>query len=297
MRLSLALTGISLVALAVPVAAQNFNVDFGNLSDAPAASYGAAGQTGYWNAIGVPSGRIPLRDLDGVLTTVDIRGVGGTQILEFDNPGTSGDDDALVDDMLIGFSDPLDVCLWIDNLENGLYEVTSYALTPDDGGLLSRVRVDFAHEGPIYIGGDWPGAHENGVTYTRHYVEITNNEIAFHAGELGASVQAGLNGVQVRLLSPAATPGSDLGSLIPRIDAVRPNPASGLQTVLFSLPQVMAAVRLEIVDPAGRRVWSRELHDLDAGLTSVDWRRCCCCCCWVTWFGEGGGAARRPRRR
>jgi len=274
MRLSLTLVGSFALALVASVSlAQNFNVDFGASGDAPSSTYGAAGQVGSWNDVNLlePGVRVQLRGLDGVLTNVDIRGVGGTQILHFDNPATAGDDDALIDDMLIGFNDPLDVCLWIDHLENGFYEVTNYALTPDDPDLLSRVRVDYANEGPIFIGGAWDGAHRDGISYTRHYVEVTDNEIAFHAGEFGAVVQSGLNGVQVRLLTPSSTSTPGLEPTGPRIDSVLPNPGMTDQTIQFSLPQPMSNLRLDVVDATGRTVWSQVLRDLVAGSHAVVW--------------------------
>lgn len=251
---------------------QDFNVDFGTFGDAPGSSYGGAGQVGYWNDIGVlTTSHIPLRGLNGQLTPVSIYGIGGTQMLSFDHPMSTGNDDALIDDMLIGFNSPVDVCVWIQNLENGYYEVTNYALTPNDDELLSRVRVDFANEGPIYVGGEWTGAHVDGVSFTRHHVYVTENEIAFHSGEWGGEVQSGLNGVQIRLLSPASTPLPSRESFGLRIDSIVPNPGIGSQTIQFSLTQPSEHLRLEVLDPAGRMICARVFGYHEAGPHAWEW--------------------------
>jgi hypothetical protein len=273
MRTNFAFLGsIALCLAASEAPAQSLNIDFGVLGDAPGAAYGAAGQAGYWNDIGVlTTARIPLRGLDGQLTAVVIYGIGGTQMLTHDHPLSTGDDDALVDDMLIGFNDPVDVCVWIQNLQDGYYEVTNYALTPNDDDLLSRVRVDFANEGPRFVGGAWTGAHAEGVSYTRHHIYVTDGEIAFHSGEWAAEVQSGLNGVQIRLLSPASAPLGDPESLGMRIDTVLPNPATASQTIRFSLAHAVGDLSLEIFDPAGRTVCRRRLGDREAGVHVWEW--------------------------
>lgn len=273
MRTTLAVLGsISLCLVASESPAQDFNIDFGVIGDPPSAAYGAVGQAGHWNDIGVlTTTRIPLRGLDGQLTPVVIYGIGGTQMLNFDHPLSTGEDDALIDDMLIGFNDPVDVCVWIQNLQDGYYEVTNYALTPNDDDLLSRVRVDFANEGPRFVGGAWTGAHAEGVTYTRHHIHVTDGEIAFHSGEWAAGVQSGLNGVQIRLLSPASAPLGDPESLGMRIDSVIPNPATARQSIRFSLAHAVDGLSLEIFDPAGRTVFRRPLGDRGAGAHVWEW--------------------------
>ena len=229
MRTNFAFLGsIALCLAASEAPAQSLNIDFGVLGDAPGAAYGAAGQAGYWNDIGVlTTARIPLRGLDGQLTAVVIYGIGGTQMLTHDHPLSTGDDDALVDDMLIGFNDPVDVCVWIQNLQDG--------------------------------------------SYTRHHIYVTDGEIAFHSGEWAAEVQSGLNGVQIRLLSPASAPLGDPESLGMRIDTVLPNPATASQTIRFSLAHAVGDLSLEIFDPAGRTVCRRRLGDREAGVHVWEW--------------------------
>jgi hypothetical protein len=251
--------------------AQSFNIDFGSPGTAPQATYGAAGLAGTWNVVGaLPAGqRQSLVDLTGAASAARIYQIGGAQILDTDAPGTTGDDAALLDDMFIGFNNPVDVCIWIENLANGDYEVLIYAMTPGDPNLLSRVRVDDGTPGPTMVGGAWPGSHQAGVTYGSFTVSITNGVIGLHSGLPSAQIQSGINGIQVRALSGAAV--GDAGA--PAAGAqvwVIPNPASGPQTFVISNAR-QAARELAIVDPAGRIVWRSALPIAASGRQSLVW--------------------------
>src|SRR5690606_9458097 len=123
----------------------------------------------------------PLVDIEGRPLGVTLNNVEGTELLVADDPATEGNDGLLMDDMLIGFNNPLDVCIWFKNLPTGPYEVLIYAMTPLAPELLSRTRVDFAAQGPVWIGGAWPGGHELGVSYSRHTVTVVNNQIGLHS--------------------------------------------------------------------------------------------------------------------
>jgi hypothetical protein len=262
--------------------AQSFNIDFGNPGTAPAASYGAAGLPGVWNVVGAlpPGQRQNLVDLAGTPGPANVYQVGGAQILNADAPGTTGDDQALIDDMFIGFNNPLDVCIWIENLTNGDYQVLIYAMTPGDPSLMSRVRVDDGTPGPTLVGGAWPGSHVPGVTYASFTVPITNGVIGLHSGLIQAVIQSGINGIQVRPLAGAAV--GDAGS--PRLEVeilVSPNPASSLQQIALT-GLGPAASELEIVDPAGRIVWRAVVPATHGGRQEL------------TWDGRGIGGRRVP---
>ncbi len=181
---------------------QSYNIVFGQPLSLPSADYAAAGLPGAWNVVGVPivGEHYPLQNLAGEFTGVTLNNIGGTQLLVADDPATAGDDELLMDEMLIGFNDPVDVCIWINNLPSGPYEVLIYAMTPNTPSLLSRTRVDFADQGPVWIGGAWPGRHEEGVTYSRHTVTVSDGRIGLHSGLFSANVQSGINGIQVRRL-------------------------------------------------------------------------------------------------
>src|SRR5262245_37773008 len=113
------------------VEAQSFNIDFGTPGTAPAATYGAAGLPGTWNVVGaLNAGQSQnLVDLAGAASAARIYQIGGVQILDNDVPGTTGDDASLMDDMFIGFNNPVDVCIWVENLVPGDYQVLIYAMT------------------------------------------------------------------------------------------------------------------------------------------------------------------------
>lgn len=124
---------------------------------------------------------------------------GGDAILAVDDPATSGDDDALLDDMLIGDNNPTDVCIWFENVPAGNYEVILYAMTPGDPAHQNRLRVDFGSPGPIMCGGAWAGFHQDSVTFVRFQV----------FPELGGA-RMGIFDAAGRLVRslPAAMPGS-----------------------------------------------------------------------------------------
>ncbi len=234
---SLLAAALGVAALSGPAWSGSYNIDFGN-GTTPDASYGAAGSPGTWNTVGVlPNGtRQNLLNTDGVSDGARIYMIlSSPSILETDDPGTSGDDEALVDDMLIGLNNPIDVCVWVEGIPNGEYEVITYALTPADPGLLSPVRVDFANEGPIMIGGSWPGSHQEVVTYARHTVNITSGNIGLHSGEPSLNAQTGINGFQIRPVVPA-----DVGEFHLETPGLQvfPNPARGSQQLVWARPSV-----------------------------------------------------------
>lgn len=264
---------LAFVASAGPGFAQSINIDFGAVGDAPSPAYAAAGLAGVWNEIAVyPAGeRANLVGLDGALLAAQIYGIGGTALLADDDPATSGDDDALVDDMLIGFNDPVDVCIWVENLENGDYVVVLYALTPNNPGLQHRVRVDFASPGPMMIGGGWPGAHQEGITFERFAVTVTDGKIGLHSGLHGGQIESGLNAIQIIQGGTAvpALPRDARGGN--RIERIYPNPASGPQTIELSIAAGARGGRVELFDAAGRLVWRAPLDRLEPGTKSLLW--------------------------
>jgi hypothetical protein len=189
------------LALALSVNAQSINIDFGVPGSAPAATYAAAGLAGTWNSVPfVPASQhTPLVGLYGQTLPVTIYHLGGASILFHDNPATLGDDAALMDDMFISLNNPVDLCLYFQNLQNGVYDVIVYGMDPDNAAGQNRIRVDNSTPGPTWIGGAWPGNHQQGITYSKHTVTITNGRVFPHAGELGANYRSGINGLQLVL--------------------------------------------------------------------------------------------------
>lgn len=210
------------MAISGSAMAQSYNIEFGAASSTPSSAYGAAGLPGTWNTLGVPTVGVhhPLVNLQGVNEGVTLKNIGGTQLLVTNDPATTGDDERLMDDMLIGLNNPVDVCIWIHNLPNGPYEVLIYAMTPNNPTLKSRVRVDFANEPPQFVGGAWSGAHELLTTYSRHTVEVFDGILGLHSGLFNGFIQSGINGIQIRPLVPGdldgngAVDGADLGVML-----------------------------------------------------------------------------------
>ena len=237
------------LAIASPAFAQSFNVDFGS-GNAPGAAYAAVGASGAWNLVGVlpPAQRQSLISLQGGPSNARIYMIGGTALLESDDPLTTGDDESLLDDMLIGFNDPVDVCVWVEGLTNGTYGVVLYAMTPNEAARTCRTRVDDSPQPPTEVGGAWPGQHEELVTYSTFSVGVTNGTIGLHSGLWGANFQSGLNGLQLVDLSGTSAPLD-----VPEGASLRtyPNPSRAAQRLEWR-----GAGPLEIVDVSGRVVWS-----------------------------------------
>jgi hypothetical protein len=180
--------------------AQSLNIDFGTPDTIPAHTYAAAARPGTWNSYeSLPTNvRFAMVNRYGQAINARIYNNGGTAMLSHDIPGTTGGDAALMDDMLLSFNNPVDACIWVEGLLGGTYQVTTYALTPDDSFRLCRVRVDFASPGPIMVGGVWPGSHAQPTTYARHTVTIGNaGTIGLHSGLFGGNIQSGINGIQI----------------------------------------------------------------------------------------------------
>ena len=255
--LSHILPALALVLLTPAIAgAQAFNIDFGLPESVPSPAYAAAGLAGVWNAVPVLGAgqRHPLVDLNGVPSIARIYQIGGSTMLDHDDAATQGDDQALLDDMYLSVNNPLDLCIWIENLTNGQYEVLIYALTPGNPTLQSRVRVDDGVPGPIMVGGAWSGQHVHGVSYGRHVVTITNGVIGLHSGLIQSLVQSGINGIQVRPVGGAAV-GDASAPELPVVVSIAPNPAAGDQAIQLVLPVALESAGLEIFDVLGRVVW------------------------------------------
>ena len=204
-----------LLALASsPVLAQSINVDFGEPPNGPSPTYAAAGLAGVWNSLrcdhSVPNPGPHavddfMVDLQGNPTAVRLHQYGGTALVTSDDPATTGDDEKLLDDALFTYSIPLKTCLFFNGLENGTYEVLTYAFVPNQPQVTNRVFIDFT-PGNFLTSGAFPGSHQLGVTYTRHIVQVTSGFMGPHAGLPDGGdtgIGSALNGIQLRKLSCA----------------------------------------------------------------------------------------------
>lgn len=187
------------IALHSSAFAQSFNVDMGSGPIASSSFGAAAGQPGTWTAVGaiLPSPPTYLKDLSGNLTST---GVWATSFLNTpspfatDYPGTSGDDERLLDDGLVA------VAPWsflITPLQTGTYAVYTYAHTPAN---TVGVKVN---GGPIQlVSGAWTGAYAQGVTHALNTVTVGFD----HSMTIQLSDAGRISGVQlVRLDTPFET--------------------------------------------------------------------------------------------
>jgi hypothetical protein len=185
-----------LAALSGRAAAQAINVDLG--FGPPSATYGAAsGQTGVWNSAPVQAGPISLVDVQGAATAVTLSGTESHILLTIDNPATTGDDDALMDDFLDG-----QATLTFTGLKNGKYDVYTYAWAPDDPSYMTQVSVPGG--GPMQVvGGLWNG-HGLGTTYAKHKVTVSGGSITVFISP--SLFFATTNGIQIVPEPPPACP-------------------------------------------------------------------------------------------
>ena len=192
-------TTLVMLALAGSAQAQDFNIDFGD-NIVPSATYGAGiNQPGVWNAwngVGVFS---PV-DLSGAPTGVLVSVSGSATAGSWNWPGTTGNDEVLIDDYL---NAPLGVAsaitLTLQNLAPGLYETFTYGWFPfnvpsSQTGIWNPASTD-----PFSIcGGAWNvtlAATPQAWTKHRLYVSAGGSlSIMAYSVQLGGA----LNGIQVR---------------------------------------------------------------------------------------------------
>jgi hypothetical protein len=188
--------------------AQSFNIDIGPADDCPAQDYAAGGWSGFWNCVRLehtspsPSPQpfdYFLRDVNGIPTNVRVHQYGAMEELSANDPTVGGNDARLLNDAVVTHSIPLKACLFFNNLPNGAYEVLTYAWMPNHPSTDQVVFHDFT-PGVALVGGAWTGQHEEGVTYARHIVQVTNGFMGPHAGipDFGDPIIGGaLNGIQL----------------------------------------------------------------------------------------------------
>jgi hypothetical protein len=216
------------LALASLASAQEFNIDFNTAAGSPSASYGAAaGQPGTWNSVPAVVSTTavaptPLVNTAGATTTVGVRlqaggafssGYNGFGNWNWDNPSTTGDDGALMDDIVdVGGGYPTgpvsQVRVRINGLATKLYDIYTYSFAPDNylpgnGGSpwQTNVEVIGSADGVQSVGAlDWPAAgHTHLETYAKHTVLVTAGtplDIFVTAGTPNLGFGS-LNGIQI----------------------------------------------------------------------------------------------------
>lgn len=196
--------------------AQSLNIDVGVTFPVPSSTFGAAAaQPGVWNSVDAgQAGATALVDLAGVATGVTIqRSNGSGSEMSWNNPGTNGDDAALMDDG----DDPGLGSTWrISGLAAGDYEVTVYAWAPDDPGYQTVVYINGGAS--TIVGGPWTGGYVVGITHAVRTVTLApgaNLDLLLYPLSTFDDL-ATFNGAQVRQLVPPYTvscPGD--GTVVP----------------------------------------------------------------------------------
>lgn len=208
---------LTLMLLANTAWAQSFNINLGPLGGpTPASSYGAAAnQPGIWVTLPAfhNTTTLNLADRTGTTTNVSVWQFGGTQLLASNDPLTSGDDDALMDEYQITYTSNLETCLFFNNLQNGQYDVWIYAMMPSQPSVLSYTSCDEEPGRPHRtVGGAWPGEHAHLVTYSYHRATVTTGLLRTHSGIVPGQPPAqgaAFNGIQLRRVPNPGDPDGD----------------------------------------------------------------------------------------
>lgn len=187
---------LAVILAAAPALGQNINIDVGSVFGTPTAAYGAgAGQIGVWNTVnGALATPQALTDINGAPVAATFQINAGNFDFNFNNAGTAGDDQALMDDGAdLGTTD-VDT-ITIANLDVGNYSVYTYAWAPDNATFITVVDVNGL--GTQNVGGIWPGAQTEGITYSLH-----SNVVTAAGGSITITLTQGvsfktLNGIQL----------------------------------------------------------------------------------------------------
>ncbi len=189
----------ALLLLAIPAAAQSFNIDVGDntiLYPVPPDAYSAgAGQVGRWTASIHPY-NTTLLNLDGSPSTVTTSSTTSSSYNHF--PSTlTGDDRAFMVDVqnLPSIGGPWS---WtFSGLSDGAYTLYTYAWAPENNGVTTTVTVPGSVDGAQVVGGLWSGgAHVLGTTYARHAVNVVGGTLFVQVvGQTGSS--GSVNGFQL----------------------------------------------------------------------------------------------------
>jgi hypothetical protein len=191
----------------VAASAQSFNIDFGDQGTGlgpPAATFGAAsGQAGIWQVIPSVTAAVPIvmNDLTGAATLATITCNNTNANFSFNNVGTNGNDQLLMDDALdMGGAGATDT-FTISGLQNGIYSVYTYAWAPDSATFLTTIGINGANQ--QIVGGAWPNGYVQGVTHALH----TNVVVVAGTMTINTSTTSGfstLNGLQLVIPGPGA---------------------------------------------------------------------------------------------
>lgn len=206
--------GLLTLGFTATLFAQSINVDVGPPGSGPSSSYGAAGDTGFWNTVtgahispftpGPTPNDDMLLDVGAKETGVGFHQFGGMDPQQIGSSDATGSHADLMNDYLVTHSASLESCMYLNGLENGLYEVITYAWFPNQDTTMQKVRFDGV-PGETIVGGAWPGGQQDGVTYSYDLIDVSGGHIGWHVGiPSGGSTVIGsaFNGFQLHKVGP-----------------------------------------------------------------------------------------------
>jgi len=205
-----------------PALSQSFNVDLDAEVGAqfgeglPSSTFGAAaGQPGHWNDYDGTAGPFALTDLNNQATGVTLSADGETFNLgaNANLPGATTDQLLLLGDV----GDPgTGLTFTFDGLAEGLYDVYTYAMGPDNPVWQAQVTVNGA--APQDVGGVFNGSFQQGVTHAMHSVSVNDGLLEISVGpspNVPDPNFASVGGFQMVLIpAPTALPLLGLGMLV-----------------------------------------------------------------------------------
>ncbi len=198
------------------VFAQSMNVDFDMSNEEPEScflptnDYAAAGNAGHWNSINNIFGEMinpvgGLRDLNGDTTNAIVDYDDETAAFCHLNPDIVDiNHRALLSDAwYLGYLGkfPDVITFQFTGLQNGTYEVITYAFIAEDASSITSIDVVGSPEGPLLSGGEWTGSPVEGVTHVVHHVDVTDGTITIPATKI-AGLDNMVNGFQLTLIPP-----------------------------------------------------------------------------------------------
>ena len=180
----------------------------------PSSGYAAAAPMGgVWNEVdtaSIPGTNLfmagPFVDSNGAMTGVtmtwDALGNGFSNFDE-DEPNTTLDDEALIDDIAFagGASE-----MRIDGLPAGNYDVYTYAMAPDVATFLTSVEVVGSPNGIQDVGGDFSSGFAQGTTHGLHSTTVAMGQSLTIMFDVSSGCDS-INGVQIVSTDQAGGPG------------------------------------------------------------------------------------------
>jgi hypothetical protein len=199
----LALGAAAVVATAALGFGQSFNIDIGPTNfGTPSSTYGAAsGQTGTWINVDTPTAQAgaALTDINGNPTGAILTAVAATGFtvadFSFDNAQTTGDHQALMDDLC----DSSTSTWTFSGLADGQYTIFVYSWAPDARTtFFSDITITGGSAGTVHCGGlNWTGTFNNPGHFMQDTVNVVGGTLVVNMANPPAVTPTSINGFQL----------------------------------------------------------------------------------------------------